>query len=106
MRSGGLVGEQRGGGGALATAMGVPLSPVPARSKVYRGFNFTFPQPIRVSLRLRTLTHSEKLTVALRLASTDSLVHFVPSFCLFSPTAFLFIFKAAYLFVLHHREKK
>lgn len=35
----------------LATAVGVPL-PVPARSKVYRGFNFTFPQPIRMQLWL------------------------------------------------------
>lgn len=49
---------------ALATVMGVPL-PVPARSKVYCGFNFTFPQPIRRRLRLLrgTLTHSENLTV-------------------------------------------
>lgn len=28
------------------------LSPAPARSKVYRGFNFTFPQPIRAQLLL------------------------------------------------------
>ncbi len=36
---------------ALATAMGV-LLPLPARSKVYRGFNFTFLQPIRMRLQL------------------------------------------------------
>lgn len=43
------------------------LSPVPARSKVYRGFNFTFPQPIRAHLWLLegTLTPSENLTVRL-----------------------------------------
>lgn len=43
------------------------LSPVPARSKVYRGFNFTFPQPIRAHLcpLERTLTHPENLTVRL-----------------------------------------
>lgn len=42
------------------------LSPVPARSKVYRGFNFTFPQPIRARpwLLEGTLTHSENLTEA------------------------------------------
>lgn len=40
------------------------LFPVPARSKVYRGFNFTFPQPIRAHPRLleRTLTRSENRT--------------------------------------------
>lgn len=48
-------GGMGGNGGAsegeerLAPAIGVPL-PVPVRSKVYRGFNFTFPQPIRTRL--------------------------------------------------------
>lgn len=55
------------------------LFPVPARSKVYRGFNFTFPQPIRAHpwLLERTLTHSENRTgSSLVILSSYFILHF------------------------------
>lgn len=48
----GRRGGREGGRGALSLQRWAFLSPAPVRSKVYRGFNFTFPQPIRARLLL------------------------------------------------------
>lgn len=73
------------------------LSPVPARSKVYRGFNFTFPQPIRARpwLLEGTLTHSENLTETPLLSRVLLFLYFT----FFLPPIYL----PTCLFALDHR---
>ena len=82
------------------------LSPVPARSKVYRGFNFTFPQPIRTHLWLleRTLTRSENLTVELQNTAPLS-IFALYSFILFHlfPAPPVHIYLPTCLFALDYR---